>query len=198
MTTHNEAWDILRTRSKDEWRMFLHWTLLWCPFVPYIVLVGNVIADRNEEDLRLLEKCVNTLHSAAQLSPNVSKLHKACHIFYQIAKTYLSHPAAKSQQSDSQQMVNPSTILPSTMPPTQQQTTFLRDPVGDIDLPDFPLSHEDFNGMLDEWDLGIGAENARQMSAFFEQYMPNGTGAPRSDYILPGAIYLNNQLLQTT
>jgi hypothetical protein len=40
----------------------------------------------------------------------------------------------------------------------------------DIDLPDFPLSHEDWTGILDGADLGLGVENAREMSAYFEQY----------------------------
>ncbi len=192
LTTHNEAWEILHDRSRDEWRIFIHWTLLWCPFIPYIILVGNVIADRNVEDLRLLEQCVNTLDTAAHLSASVSKLYRACRIFYQIAKIYLSHPATNSQPSNSQQALRATTILPSHMSPNQQYTTAIPDSGGDIDLPDLPLSHEDFNGMLDEWDLGIGAENARQMSAYFEQYLSTGsgtgTGFPRSDYILPGSI----------
>ena len=33
LTTHNEAWIMLQDRSKDEWRIFVHWTLLLCPFV---------------------------------------------------------------------------------------------------------------------------------------------------------------------
>ncbi|KAJ9615532.1 hypothetical protein H2200_001607 [Cladophialophora chaetospira] len=188
MTTHNEAWEMLRSRSKDEWRTFIHWTLLWCPFIPYIVLVGNVIADRNVEDLRLLESCVETLQNVAQVSASVSKLYKACRIFYQIAKIYLSQPAEKLRLQDNQQTPRPTTILPSNASLQQQYTTSAQETGGDIDLPDFPLSQQDWNGMLDEWDLGLGAENARQMSAFFEQYLTSNPIAPRSDYIMPGTL----------
>ncbi|KIW65216.1 hypothetical protein PV04_07494 [Phialophora macrospora] len=221
LTTHNKAWTILHTRSKDEWRMFVHWTLLWCPFIPYIVLVGTVIADRNVDDLALLEQCVHTLHGAAQLSASVSKLYRACRIFYQIAKIYLNRPTesegegegegetSRSHRKQHQQQppapqVSPrgaSVVVPSTMSSPQEQhhttttttttTTDVRDPGSDIDididLPDFPLSQEDWNGMLDEWDLGLGAENAREMSAFFEQYLSGSSaGSARNDYVLPG------------
>jgi hypothetical protein len=215
LTTHNKAWSILHTRSKDEWRMFIHWTLLWCPFIPYIVLVGTVIADRNVEDLHLLEQCVHTLHSAAQLSASVSKLYRACRIFYQIAKIYLTRPTTESEigsessRRQQQPVSPPSVSVPSTMMSSSPQeqnhhptttttttttTTDVRDPGSDIDididLPDFPLSQEDWNGMLDEWDLGLGAENAREMSAFFEQYLSGGSnaGAGRNDYVLPGSM----------
>ncbi|EXJ56725.1 hypothetical protein A1O7_07069 [Cladophialophora yegresii CBS 114405] len=185
LNTHNRAWSILHTRSKEEWRMFIHWTLLWCPFIPYIVLVGTVIADRNVDDLRLLEKCVDTLHSAAQLSASVSKLYRACRIFYQIAKTYMSRPAESRPPVPD---ARASAIVPSnTSPQAQYTTTYAPDPASDIDLPDFPLSQEDWNGMLDEWDLGLGAENAREMSAYFEQYLSgSNAGGGRSEYILPG------------
>ncbi|ETI26260.1 hypothetical protein G647_03037 [Cladophialophora carrionii CBS 160.54] len=198
LTTHNKAWTILHTRSKEEWRMFIHWTLLWCPFIPYIVLVGTVIADRNVDDLRLLERCVDTLHSAAQLSASVSKLYRACRIFYQIAKTYMSHPAesrplAAAAAPDGQYdaataAARASAVVPSNTSPQAQYTTYAPDSASDIDLPDFPLSHEDWNGMLDEWDLGLGAENAREMSAFFEQYLSgsNAGAATRPEYMLPG------------
>ncbi|OCT48870.1 fungal specific transcription factor domain protein [Cladophialophora carrionii] len=203
LTTHNKAWTILHTRSKEEWRMFIHWTLLWCPFIPYIVLVGTVIADRNVDDLRLLERCVDTLHSAAQLSASVSKLYRACRIFYQIAKTYMSHPvesgplaaaaaaAAPHGQYDTATAAaaaRASAVVPSNTSPQAQYTTYAPDLASDIDLPDFPLSQEDWNGMLDEWDLGLGAENAREMSAFFEQYLSgsNAGAATRPEYMLPG------------
>ena len=132
-------------------------------FHPYIVLVGNVIADRNTEDFKLLEKCVDTLHSAAQLSPAVSKLYRACRIFPQIAKIYLMQRADNAPKTPGSQKVVVSQPSSAFMP----SNDFLErhQPIdGDIDLPDFPLSHEDWNGMLDEWDIGIGAGNAREMS----------------------------------
>jgi hypothetical protein len=164
----------------------MHRTLLWCPFVPYIVLIGNVIADRNVEDFKLLEKCVETMHSAAHLSPSVSKLYRACRIFYQIAKIYLSHRAETPINPGSKgALPRPAATVPSNDSPEPPPA-----PDPDIDLPDFPLSHEDWNGMLDDFDLGLGAENAREMSTFFEQYLSSsGTaGATRSEYLLPGTM----------
>lgn len=190
-----QAWQILYHRSKDDWRLFVHWTLLWCPFVPFTVLVGNVIAERDVNDLKLLEKSVETLHGAAALSAAVSKLYRACRIFYQIAKIYLRHPKTERvEEQHPQQTINPkddgsrSRSLPTAAVPSndfQHQTTAWQPPETDvdIDLPDFPLSQQDWNGMLDDWDLGLGAENAREMSMYFEQYLSgatSGMGAPPS------------------
>ena len=183
--TNNEAWALLYHKSKEEWRLFAHYSLLWCPFIPYIVLIGNVIADGNVDDFKLIEKCVDTLHTASQVSVSVSKLYRACRIFYQIAKLYLSQ-RDKDPQSPAVQkaLPNPSTTVPSD---DAQQVPF--DP--DVELPDFPLSHADWNGMLDEWDLGLGAGNAREMSFFFEPYLTSGSGGAttRGDYILPGNLH---------
>ena len=117
---------------------------------------------------------MDTLHGAAQLSQSVSKLHRACRIFYQIAKIYMNHrPQTVEPPGYQGDMPQPSASLPLTETPQQ-----LPQLDSDIDLPDFPLSHEDWNGMLDEWDLGLGAENAREMSSYFEQYLSGtGTGA---------------------
>ena len=38
-------------------------------------------------------------------------------------------------------------------------------------LPDLSLSRQAWDGMLDDWESGIGAENAKQMSSSFERYM---------------------------
>lgn len=180
-----QAWQMLYHRSKDEWRLFVHWALLWCPFVPYTVLVGNVIAERDVNDLKLLEKSVETLQTAAALSAAVSKLYRACRIFYQVAKIYLAHPKKDTgAEQHQQQTINPaedasrlltSAPVPSNDFPRQPTTRQPPETDVDIDLPDFPLSQQDWNGMLDDWDLGLGAENAREMSVFFEQYLSDAT-----------------------
>ncbi|KAI9843007.1 MAG: hypothetical protein M1838_002893 [Thelocarpon superellum] len=71
------------------------------------------------------------------------------HHFYQIAKAHLAHVAPSHD-----------TQIPHDWHQSGQQS-----------LPDLSLSRQDWDGMLDDWELGIGAENARQMSSFFEPYM---------------------------
>lgn len=174
---HNKAWEILQDRASDDWRQFIHWTLIWCPFVPFIVVFGNVIAERYIEDLRLLEHVVCTLQGAAQLNPGVGRIYRACRIFYHVATVYFGNGAGQTsspnqqngqQQPESAQPVYPARLsASSSLPPDPQ--------VANVGLQDFPLSQQDWDGMLDEWDLGLGAESAREMSSFFESYL-SGSG----------------------
>ncbi|KAK5257710.1 hypothetical protein LTR40_009348, partial [Exophiala xenobiotica] len=90
VTMHNNAWDTLKYRERNEWHLFVHWTMLWSPFIPYIVVFGNTIADRNAADLELLKAVVSGLESVADMSPGVGKLYRACRIFYQIASMVLA------------------------------------------------------------------------------------------------------------
>jgi hypothetical protein len=39
-------------------------------------------------------------------------------------------------------------------------------------LPEFPVSQQDWDGMLNDFDLGLGAESAREMmTSYFEPFM---------------------------
>jgi hypothetical protein len=182
LATSNAAWEILQHRTGEDWRLFIHWTLLWCPFVPYLVVFGNSIVERNRDDLELLEKVVTTLQVAQPRSTGVDKLEKACKIFSQIARIYLDQTEAASQQQlhlhqKSHQHFEPIHALPATansmssMSGTTAGTSTIQQPdvqIMDAILPDLPLSQQAWDGMFDEWDLGLGAENAREMSSYFE------------------------------
>ena len=99
---HKHAWNVLKDRETDEWHSFLQWTVLWCPFIPYTVLFGNVIADRNADDLELLGNVVGFMEAVATMGPGIGKLHRACRTFYQIASIYLSQPGSDIAASMSQ------------------------------------------------------------------------------------------------
>ncbi|KIX01705.1 uncharacterized protein Z518_09431 [Rhinocladiella mackenziei CBS 650.93] len=167
LTLVYRAWSILQHRANDEWRLFIHWTLLWCPFIPYIVVFGNIIADRNKDDIRLLEHVVNTL------------------IFYQIANIYLGRDNSSVQQAP--QVTTSSASNQLVLPRSQQSLRELDTQLTNTILPDLPLSQQDWDGMLDERDLGLGAENAKEMSNFFGNYL-SGSGSS-----LNGSMTIGNQ-----
>lgn len=182
VTMHNNAWDTLKYRERNEWHLFVHWTMLWSPFIPYIVVFGNTIADRNAADLELLKAVVNALESVADMSPGVGKLYRACRIFYQIASMYLAQdgvddepvlqgpaypPAASSMQ-----------VLPQYLVPAWLQASFSSSDAG---MPELPLFQQDWNDMLDGWDLGTDGRDSRDNSTIFGQHLSGapGTGAHR-------------------
>lgn len=89
-----------------------------------------------------MEISVETLKSAAQYSSGVAKLHDACETFFNLAKAYMVQTIRKGKSYEG---------------PLQQQPAAF-DPAS--------LYGQDWDAMLDEWDLGLGGENAREMSSF--------------------------------
>jgi hypothetical protein len=136
------------------------------PFVPFIVVFGNAVAQANKDDLALLGKVVTTLQSAALISPAVEKLKTACSKFHQIASAYLAQLPPRTE-------IQPTAWQPNAGMPIGQSIAEYGQPDMEF-IPDLPLTQQDWDDMLD-WDLGIGAENARAMSTFFEQYMTGNT-----------------------
>lgn len=149
-----EAWNIVKEEPPENWELFLNWTLLFVPFVPIIIVFGNSIAQRNHADLAVLRNVVSVLEGAAQRSAATNKLYNACSKFTNIAETLLAHDATSStiKETNSQ----PSPILADAYPG---------------DFRDFPMSMSDWDGMLNEFDLGLGVENAREMTSYFEPFL---------------------------
>lgn len=98
----------------------------------------------------LLEASVNTLRSAAVFSKGIAKLHEACDTFLKLAKGYISS-AGQADESWPRDAQHPT-------------ATDIFDPTS--------LSQQDWDAMFDDWDLGLGGENARNMSYVFTGGFP--------------------------
>ena len=178
------AWDEIKLKGDHHWRMFLSWTLMFVPFVPFIVVFGNTIAQNNRQDLALLERVVKAMQSASRVAGAIEKLRVVCERFCLIAQAYLSQQeggagadadgrppldlaaGAQTQEMEIENML-PNQAMESNVAGGQ---TALGGGIFDS-LPDIP-----WDGMLNEWDLGLGAEDAREMGNFFGlgQYMSTG------------------------
>lgn len=141
---YNAAWEKYLTREDTAWKRVINWTYLFSPFTPFIVLFGTVVAFKSEADLKLMEVSVETLKSAAQYSSGIAKLHEACKTFFNLAKAYMEQTIKKGESYEG--------------PLHQQPATEAFDPTS--------LYGQDWDAMLDDWDLGLGGENAREMSSF--------------------------------
>ncbi|KAL9032414.1 MAG: hypothetical protein Q9180_006513 [Flavoplaca navasiana] len=163
---HNEGWSKVGATGKisdDDWRVFVHWSTLFSPFVPFICVFGNVIAQCDLQDLALLGEFVSTLQSAAEQSHSIKKLHYACNSFHQIAKAFV---ARRSQHlPPSATGANSNCMDWQSFDGTSGESPFQP-------LSDTLLSQQDWDSMLSEWDLGLGTLDARQMSSFLD-LLPN-------------------------
>ena len=91
-----------------------------------------------------MEVSVETLKSAAQYSSGVAKLHDACETFFNLAKAYMAQTSRRGEPYDG--------------PPHQQPATEAFDPTS--------LYGQNWDAMFDDWDLGLGGENAREVLSF--------------------------------
>ena len=169
-----EAWKEIQPKDDEAWRLFVNWTVLFVPFVPFIVVFGNTIARNSREDQLLLEGAVRTIRGASQVTPAINKLRDACEKFCQIAAAYLAQEGtvpSQAQQSGAEIIGNLSG--PSVDAPLPDSTGY-SGPMDFQALSDFPMQQGAWDGMLNEWDLGLGVENAREMTDWFGQYMSAG------------------------
>ncbi|KAH8674512.1 hypothetical protein BGZ60DRAFT_429510 [Tricladium varicosporioides] len=64
--------------------------LLFCPFTPFIVILGTAMLDINpEEDLGLLSEIVDSLKNASNHVAGVKRMYQMCSIMYQAAKAFI-------------------------------------------------------------------------------------------------------------
>ena len=104
-----------------------------------------------------MERSVETLKSAAQYSPGVAKLHDACQTFYNLAKAYMAQTVESGESSKGPLHQRPAAVEASDT---------------------ISLNGQDWDAMLDDWDLGLGGENAREMSSFLAGGFFSGSNIP--------------------
>jgi hypothetical protein len=136
-----------------------------CPFVAFIVVSGNAMMG-TQSDFELLSRTMNSLHGVHSRSPGVTRVVKACQQFYQMASMrYHAHTQISHQQNAT---AHTQVAMAQVAPPTVMDKL----PSADMGDMDFSISGDEWNDMLAGWELGAGAEDARQMANYFEQYQP--------------------------
>ncbi|GKZ67651.1 hypothetical protein AnigIFM50267_002137 [Aspergillus niger] len=68
---------------------YFHWTILYAPFVPFIVIFCHAIAVSSWDDLARLEDFVASLQPNCFLSEAISKLYQLCQVLSNVARLYI-------------------------------------------------------------------------------------------------------------
>ncbi|OAA65686.1 Transcription factor [Niveomyces insectorum RCEF 264] len=89
----------------------VHWTVLYAPFTPLIVLFCHVIEvasrkpareeekmDEGEDDLGLLVAFADSLEPLRKLSPAIARMHSLCCLLNQIAELYMRVARARHEE----------------------------------------------------------------------------------------------------
>ncbi|KAL9110313.1 MAG: hypothetical protein Q9227_005044 [Pyrenula ochraceoflavens] len=163
----------------------INWMLLFAPFLPYLAVFSNQIATGSREDLLLLRNVVEVVEAGAKASYSLHKLCTAFSLLFRIAELWTS----KFNSSESQQNHN----LPSqsvaifdeapNIQPSGKQPLVNRPATDDeimaatatelpaMDWQDQEMLQQDLDTVFNEFDLGLGAQSARDMIPWFEQHM---------------------------
>jgi hypothetical protein len=91
MRCHQEAMEMMDDQSLKI--VYIHWTILYAPFIPFIVIFCLVIETSDHEDLRRLADFVKSLETACGVSSSVRKLHQLCQVLYNVAELYVEAKA---------------------------------------------------------------------------------------------------------
>ncbi|KAI0522098.1 hypothetical protein F5B22DRAFT_660463 [Xylaria bambusicola] len=98
MRCHLEATAMMDEQSLKI--VYIHWTILYAPFIPFIVIFCLVIETSDREDLTRLADFVRSLEPACEVSPSVRKLHQLCQVLYNVAELYVEAKAAEGVGSE--------------------------------------------------------------------------------------------------
>ncbi|KAI1928138.1 hypothetical protein LOZ66_005313 [Ophidiomyces ophidiicola] len=111
MQLHQQV--MLAFNEKDTYILkgYVDWTLLQCPFVPFLVIFCHIVASGDLDDLRLLGDVATNLQSAGKVSEGAERLYRLCMVFYQVAKVYVNAKLLEAENGnelqDCQLAVNP-------------------------------------------------------------------------------------------
>jgi hypothetical protein len=75
-------------------------SILYAPFVPFIVIFCHIIESSDRADLSRLEDFVLSLHPICPLSEAIDKLYRLCHVLGTIARLYVEAKAQAQVQED--------------------------------------------------------------------------------------------------
>lgn len=134
-------------------------TLICCPFVPFIVVFSNVIVTGDEADLQLLDRIISSLQSAAQQSPSIAKLHHLCSTYHRVGRAYFN----STYQASKRALGEGHSGIQNSVEVNQTDTPF--NSMGDVFLPGGT-----WDGLFDQWNPGLGEENALEVSSFLGNY----------------------------
>ncbi|OBT48994.1 hypothetical protein VE00_00048 [Pseudogymnoascus sp. WSF 3629] len=89
-----------RFRESDKiWRGYIHWTLLYSPFAPFMVVFCEGIATSNFTDLHNLGEFVSSIQPRSGDSEAAVRLYNLCSAFYEVARVYLAESSSSTPSS---------------------------------------------------------------------------------------------------
>ncbi|ETS82576.1 hypothetical protein PFICI_04452 [Pestalotiopsis fici W106-1] len=92
--------------NENYFPIYVHWTLLFAPFIPFIVIFCQVIETRDQLDLERLHTFIESIKSDHTVSESATKINRLFQALYVIAHRYVDFRPAdpKAHQTDDAMM----------------------------------------------------------------------------------------------
>ncbi|KAK1978354.1 fungal-specific transcription factor domain-containing protein [Colletotrichum cereale] len=99
---HRECVAIMRKSHDVYFSTYIHWTVLFSPFIPFIVLFCQVIETQDREDLARLHSFVVFLQETATMSDAAGKMSRLFQVLYSVALRFVEFRATTPQSRQTQ------------------------------------------------------------------------------------------------
>ncbi|KKK12214.1 hypothetical protein ARAM_002411 [Aspergillus rambellii] len=100
LRAHESCMPLLKEASESMKVSYLHWSILYAPFVPFIVLFCHIIEVSSWADLDRLDEFVTSLEPNCSLSAAIMNLHRLCHVLSNVARLYVEAKAQAQTQEN--------------------------------------------------------------------------------------------------
>ncbi|KAK4243720.1 fungal-specific transcription factor-like protein [Corynascus novoguineensis] len=178
LARHQDCMGVMEKTTAGLFSTYMNWTILFAPFVPFIVVFCQVIETRDKGDLARLEAFVNSLLPHPAVSEAVDKLRRLFQALYSVASQVVESQTGTGK--DGQQSSTVDTCLaalgfPSQLGPSSQESEY---EAGVASYASDPAFQRGVNPMI--W-MGNGTEledwfyNNQQMMDILEGNFPEDT-----------------------
>ncbi|KAF6803625.1 fungal specific transcription factor domain-containing protein [Colletotrichum sojae] len=103
---HQDCVAVMRRSHGVYFVTYIHWTVMFAPFIPFIVLFCQVIETQDKQDLARLHAFVVFLQETNSLSDAAFKMHRLFQVLYSVALRFVefrtSTPQAKQARASAE------------------------------------------------------------------------------------------------
>lgn len=103
---HQDCMDLLGKDNSFYFPSYVHWTLLFAPFIPFIVVFCQVIETQDQADLARLHSFCTSTESSVTLSEAAAKTHRLFQVLYTVALRYIEFRTCTPPADQTQAQAN--------------------------------------------------------------------------------------------
>ncbi|KAL4963268.1 fungal specific transcription factor domain-containing protein [Aspergillus stella-maris] len=97
---HHDCMAVIRRNPPIYFCKYIHWTLLFAPFSPFIVIFCHIIETQDAALLRHLHSFVESIQSAPHVSDAAARMYRLFLVLYNVAMRYLEFRTSRQPEEE--------------------------------------------------------------------------------------------------